>query len=196
MFIVVEGLDGSGKSTLAARLVTELSLRYPSRRVVHAREPGGTPMAEYIRDGLLSDKAKRETNHLAETYLIMAARTYHSQEIAMLLENGAIVVCERWLLSTLSYQAGQNGCVGERLLDMHEGLVEPDHQFVLDVPKDVRDARIGERNFTDHLESRPVDDNFYYWLSKLEKVDSGTYTRLTATTVEDNVLAILSFLNK
>ncbi len=107
-FITLEGVDGSGKSTQAAAL--SVALKKTGFNVLLSREPGGTPVAERIRDILLD----REIESMAwstEVLLYLASRAEHvSTLLRPALERGAVVVCDRFLDSTLAYQAfGREG---------------------------------------------------------------------------------------
>jgi dTMP kinase len=133
-FLVLEGADGCGKSTQAARLVT--SLREAGREVLHVRDPGSTKVAEGVRR-LLLDPSTGHVGVHTETFLYMAARAQLAEEvIAPALGRGAVVVCERWTLSTEVYQglAGGFGVDNVRLLAaLAEHGTRPDRVLVLDV---------------------------------------------------------------
>ncbi len=143
LFVVLEGADGCGKSTQAARLVA--ALRAAGREALHVRDPGSTPLAEAVRRILLDP----DTGHVsvrAETLLYMAARAQLAEEVVVpALRRGALVVCERWTLSTEVYQ-GLAGGLGlrtvRRLADVAEGAAAPDLVLVLDVPEGVGLGRL------------------------------------------------------
>lgn len=102
-FITLEGVDGSGKSTQAARIAD--ALRAEGRRVELTREPGGSPIAERIREILL-DPDHGEMAWATEVMLYLASRAEHmAQRVLPALRAGAVVVCDRFLDSTLAYQA-------------------------------------------------------------------------------------------
>jgi dTMP kinase len=135
MFITVEGLDGSGKTTVAERLADELERR--GHEVVLTREPGGTPIGERIRTVLLgssADAMRAET----EALLFAAARAQHVAEVIQpALERGAVVICDRFVDSSLAYQWGGRGLDLDTLHDVQRlataGL-QPDLTVLLDVP--------------------------------------------------------------
>lgn len=133
-FIVLEGADGCGKSTQAARLAARL--RDLGREVLHVRDPGSTRVAEGVRR-LLLDPATGHVGVHTETFLYMAARAQLAEEVVRpALERGAMVVCERWTLSTEVYQgvAGGFGVANVRLLaTLAEHGTSPDRVLVLDV---------------------------------------------------------------
>lgn len=150
---MLEGADGCGKSTQAVRLVERLSAM--GRKVAHVRDPGSTRLSEAVRKILLD----RETGRLsveAETFLYMAARAQLVAEtIRPALAEGAIVVCERWTLSTEAYQgvAGGFGAANvRRVARLACGDVAPDRVIVLDVAVGGGLARLAREK--DRMESK------------------------------------------
>jgi dTMP kinase len=134
LFITFEGSEGSGKSTQI-----ELALRYlrsRKKKVVFLREPGGVKISESIRNILLDVKNKKMSDE-CEMLLYMAARGQLVKEKIMpALSEGKIVLCDRYLDSTLAYQGYGNGvdlkiikAVGDFVT---HGLI-PDLTFVLDL---------------------------------------------------------------
>lgn len=104
--MTVEGLDFSGKSTLARNLETLLSDLHPPP--YFTREPGGTPAAERVRELLLDPDL--DMDPWTEVYLYAAARAdLVRREILPRLESGELVLCERFLDSSLAYQGGGRG---------------------------------------------------------------------------------------
>jgi len=142
--VVLEGADGSGKSTQARRLATTLGAG--GRRVVHVRDPGGTRLAEAVR-GVLLDPAVGPVGVAAETLLYLAARAQLAEEvIGPALAEGAVVVSERWTLSTEAYQGLAGGFGAERVRQLAAlacGGCEPDLVLVLDVAAGAGLARLG-----------------------------------------------------
>jgi dTMP kinase len=106
-FISVEGIDGSGKSTLIQSLAQWLEERdYP---VTLTREPGGTPVGEMIRHILL-DVDDVEISPMTEMLLFAASRAQHvNQVIAPALQKGYIVLCDRYVDSSIAYQGAARG---------------------------------------------------------------------------------------
>lgn len=141
-FIVLEGIDGSGKTTLAARLARHLESR--GRRVVRAREPGGTRLGEKIRR-LLLDARHSEMTPLTELFLYMASRAQLlEQVIRPALRSGRDVVCDRYYYSTAAYQGAAGGVGVEGVLDLAERIARfdrPDLVAVLDLPPRTARAR-------------------------------------------------------
>ena len=140
-FITLEGVDGSGKTTQAGRLAE--SLRDAGHTVVVTREPGGTPVAERIRDILL-DPASGNMAWSTEVLLYLASRAEHvARVVGPALERGEVVICDRFLDSTLAYQAfGREGggknpeaaCTAiRRANDLATGGLGPELTFLLDL---------------------------------------------------------------
>ncbi|MFA6092216.1 MAG: dTMP kinase [Elusimicrobiota bacterium] len=156
VFIVLEGADKSGKSTQALRLAREL--RAGGTDVVHTREPGGTSFAEAVRKVLLD--TRHSVHPLAELLLYEASRVQHTEEVLRpALAQGAVVLCERYTLSTLAYQ----GCGRGLPLPMVQSLnriatsgLQPDLTVVLDVPDSCLRSRDPKRKL-DRLEREASD---------------------------------------
>jgi dTMP kinase len=101
-FITFEGSEGCGKSTQSRMLADYLKCR--GYRVLYLREPGGTKISEKIR-GILLDAKNRQMSALTEMLLYMASRAQVVQEVIKpALQTGKIVICDRFLDSTLAYQ--------------------------------------------------------------------------------------------
>lgn len=159
-FITVEGIEGVGKSTnieFIAGLVESAG-----HAVLRTREPGGTPMAEAIRD-LLLDHGHEPVPDVAELLLFFAARSLHLQNaIRPALERGTWVICDRFTDASRAYQGSGRGLdlsMIDRLADWVQGGLEPDLTLLLDAPASIGMARVGERGRTDRLESE--QSSFY-----------------------------------
>lgn len=146
-FISLEGIEGAGKST-AARWVSE----WLARRGIPAkltREPGGTPVAERVRDIVLARGRERLTP-VAETLLMFAARSIHLENlIRPALERGEWVVCDRFTDATRAYQGSGRGVEAhliESLAKAVHGELQPDCTLLLDVPVPVGLARARARS--------------------------------------------------
>ncbi len=138
LFITFEGIEGSGKSTQCRSLAQWL--RNQGYRVLETREPGGTPLAERLRACLL-ERQQEMLTAWAEALIVLAARSQHvDQVIRPALEMGAIVLCDRFVDSTLAYQGFGRGLDPAQLARISRaasnGLV-PDLTMILDVPVDV-----------------------------------------------------------
>lgn len=138
LLITFEGGEGTGKSTQAALLAEKL--RAEGRSVVLTREPGGSEGAESIRALLVNGAVDRWSNR-AETLLMWAARIDHWEKtMAPALKEGAIVICDRFIDSTVAYQGYGKGIDLNFLDKIHEfGLpdVYPHLTFVFDLPPDI-----------------------------------------------------------
>jgi dTMP kinase len=140
-FITLEGVDGAGKSTHIPWIAERL--RAGGREVIVTREPGGTPLAEKLRERVLTEAMDPVT----ETRLMFEARADHVRAvIAPALARGAWVVCDRFTDSTVAYQGAGKG-VDRRLIDelvgeTHPGL-SPDLTLVFDSTYAVSSQRLG-----------------------------------------------------
>ena len=153
LFITLEGPEGAGKSTnreyLAARL------REAGIDVVLTREPGGTPLAERIRELLLTPS---EDAMCADTELLLvfAARAQHLAEVIRpALARGAVVLCDRFTDATYAYQGGGRGLSHARIAALEafvQGDLRPDLTLVFDLPIEVGMARASARGRLDRFE--------------------------------------------
>ncbi|MGE6824969.1 dTMP kinase [Pseudomonas soli] len=153
LFITLEGPEGAGKSTnreyLAARL------REQGADVVMTREPGGTPLAERIRELLLAPSEERMAVD-TELLLMFAARAQHLAEVILpALARGAVVLCDRFTDATYAYQGGGRGLSVERIAILEsfvQGELRPDLTLVFDLPVEVGLARAAARGRLDRFE--------------------------------------------
>jgi dTMP kinase len=159
LFITFEGPDGSGKTT-QIRLAADY-LAGKGYEVVSTVEPGGTPIGEKIR-GLLLDKKNLEMSPRTETLLFLASRAQlTSGVIRPALEQGKIVICDRFFDSTIVYQGIARGLGEEKMLDLSlwatEGLI-PDVTFLLNIDASRGNIRKDIAGGTrDRLESQAGD---------------------------------------
>ena len=137
-FIVLEGVDGAGKSTQAYLLSKYLSEK--KFRVLPTREPGGTPLGERVREILLDPGEDRITSQ-CELLLYMASRAQLVGEVLIpSLEQGFIVVSERYLLSSIAYQGYAGGLPIEPIEYIGAFAIsglEPDLAIVLDIDPEI-----------------------------------------------------------
>ncbi len=142
LLITFEGIEGSGKSTQAYRLSLGLSA-YGSGTVL-TREPGGSAIAEQIRQIVLSRGAE-PVDPRTELLLFLAARAQHVQnKIRPAMESGKIIICDRFTDATLAYQGGGRTIPEEFLRTLNDwatGELRPDRTYLLDVPVDIGLAR-------------------------------------------------------
>ena len=117
MFITLEGPEGSGKTTAVNYAVNKLEeMGY---QIVRTREPGGTPIAEQIRNVIL-DKANTAMDKRTEALLYAASRRQHLVEkVWPALKEGKIVICDRYLDSSLAYQGGARGLGVDNVLNIN-----------------------------------------------------------------------------
>jgi dTMP kinase len=169
VFVTFEGVDGSGKSTQAELLGDWL--RKEGREVVATREPGGTPLGERVRDLLLAGEAMAPWTEAA---LFTAARAELVQHvIGPALAEGADVICDRYLDSSLAYQGVARGLGVERVLGFNIEAIRgilPDVTFLLVV--DVDEARKRSAAARDRIEREGIAfltlvDNGYRQLAGL-----------------------------
>jgi len=159
-FIAFEGGEGAGKSTQIARLASRL--RSLGETVVETREPGGTAGAEAIRQLFVSGEPARWTAE-TDALLISAARADHvARRIQPALQRGEIVLCDRYIHSTLAYQGAGKGLPRDILLGLHAfatGDLWPDLVLWLDVPPEIGLARSTKRAAAQDL-SLPQEQRF------------------------------------
>ncbi len=157
LFITFEGIEGCGKTTQIQRLAAALEAQ--DRDVLVTREPGGTPAAEAIRNVLL-DPAHALLSTMAELLLYTAARAQHLEErILPALEAEKIVLCDRFLDSTLAYQGGGRGLDAALIRQLHAltaAGVTPDATFLLDLPAQAGLDRALKRAAADRIEQEPI----------------------------------------
>ncbi len=165
-FITFEGLDGAGKTT-QIRMLGE-RLKSLGKKVIYTREPGGTIISEEIRKILL-DPANTEMIDRTEALLYAAARAQHVEElIRPALNEGKIVLCDRFIDSTIAYQGFGRG-IDLAFLNMLNnmavaGLI-PDLTLIIDIEPALGIDRISEKK--DRIEQEHVDFH--------EKVRQGFY---------------------
>ena len=134
MFITLEGPEGSGKTTAVEAAVKALEEK--GYQIVRTREPGGTPIAEQIRNVIL-DKANTNMDPRTEALLYAASRRQHLVEkVWPALKEGKIVICDRYLDSSLAYQGGARGLGVENILNVNLFATEntwPDLTLLFDI---------------------------------------------------------------
>jgi dTMP kinase len=175
LFISFEGIDGAGKSTHIEAVAQAFESQ--GRSVTRTREPGGTPLAEALRQLVLNDPM----DALTESLLVFAARRDHIQSvIAPALAQGRVVLCDRFTDATFAYQgAGRGFDLGvlqtlEQWVQSHsdksQALLHPQLTIWFDLPPQVAAARLSGARVPDKFESQP--------LAFFEAVAGGYATRL------------------
>ena len=158
-FITVEGIEGVGKSTNIDYLTA--ALEDHGHTVLTTREPGGTPMADRIRDLLLNDHGDEPLPDIAELLLMFAARSLHVNNVIQpALAAGTWVICDRFTDSSRAYQGAGRGLPQEdinQLADWVHGDLRPDLTILLDAPAETGMNRAGKRGSPDRIEIERED---------------------------------------
>lgn len=167
-FIVFEGLDGAGKSTLIEALKEQLDLN--KLDYIMTREPGGTPLAEELREIIIRDADETPVAR-AEILLYEAVRAQHvDMKIKPALLKKQWVICDRFTASTYAFQKGGRDLPNEQIHWLNnfatEGL-EPDMNVLLDLPVEVSKARMENR-----VNETGIDKD------RFEKEESDFHTRV------------------
>ena len=143
MFITLEGPEGSGKTTAVEEAV--IKLKQLGYEIVRTREPGGTPISEEIRNVIL-DKKNIDMDPRTEALLYAASRRQHLVEkVWPALKEGKIVICDRYLDSSLAYQGGARGLGIEEVLNINLFATEntwPDLTLLFDIDPEIGLKRI------------------------------------------------------
>ncbi len=157
-FITVEGGEGAGKSTLMEHLSRWLAER--GQIVVETREPGGTRLAEQIRDIVLGHH-NTELCDQTELLLVFAARAQHLDEkIRPALQRGETVLCDRFTDATWAYQGGGRGMSSRLIQDLEtmvHGDLQPDLTLLLDLPVKQGLRRASRRGEADRIERESLE---------------------------------------
>lgn len=153
LFITLEGPEGAGKTTNRAYLAEQLQAQ--GLPVVLTREPGGTALAERIRDILLAPHSEPMAVD-TELLLMFAARAQHlAQVIVPALAEGHIVICDRFTDATYAYQGGGRGLDCARIAQLEQfvqGDLRPDLTLLFDLPVEEGMARAVARGKLDRFE--------------------------------------------
>ncbi len=157
-FITFEGIEGVGKSTNIDVFVKRIEAAGHS--VLTTREPGGTPLAEDIRE-LLKNRSDEPIPEIAEVLLMFAARSFNVNNVILpALEAGTWVVSDRFSDSSRAYQGAGRGLPMEtidRLADWVHGETWPDLTILLDVPVEIGMQRADNRSARDRFEEERHD---------------------------------------
>ena len=173
LFISFEGIDGAGKSTHIDALVAAFKAEHGADQVIQTREPGGTPLAEKLRQLILNDAM----DPLTESFLVFAARRDHlNLVIEPALARGDVVLCDRFTDATFAYQGGGRGFDLKTLsileqytqqirrLEPELGgktsdfiLRQPDLTIWFDLPPEIAAERLVGARVPDKFEAQPVE---------------------------------------
>lgn len=202
-FITLEGIEGVGKSTnmtFISELLSENEIPH-----VTTREPGGTPLAEEIRQ-LLLDKSKEPVSDITELLLMFASRSQHLQNFILPnLDKGNWVVCDRFTDSSYAYQGGGRGLPMEVIADLENmvmGDFRPDLTLVLDIKVETGLMRASNRGAKDRIEEESREfftrvrqnylDRARHWPERYEVIDSGLSLPEVQVQVEDEIRRLIA----
>ena len=195
LFISFEGIDGAGKSTHIEALAQAFAQQ--GRHVTLTREPGGTPLAEKLREMVLHDAM----DSLTESLLVFAARRDHLQQvIEPALARGDVVLCDRFTDATFAYQGGGRGFDLTVLRQLEawvqtsaQGLRQPDVTVWFELDPAIAAQRLAAARVPDRFESQPVA--FFQAVSDgyaaRAEADAARFVRLNAAQAREAVWAQL-----
>ncbi len=153
LFVTLEGPEGAGKSTNREYLAERL--RANGVEVLLTREPGGTPLAERIRELLLAPSDERMAAD-TELLLVFAARAQHLAEVIRpALARGCVVLCDRFTDATYAYQGGGRGLSTTRIAELEafvQGDLRPQLTLIFDLPVEIGLSRAAARGRLDRFE--------------------------------------------
>jgi dTMP kinase len=159
-FIVIEGGEGAGKSTAVFAIMSWLEKQGVTDALA-VREPGGTPMAESIRDLIKSLRSDEVVTSETELLLMYAARSQLVQNVIKpALDQGRWVICDRFYWSTFAYQGGGRGIDNAIIESIHQatlGDFSPDFTIYMDIDPLVGMQRAQKRGELDRFEQQQAD---------------------------------------
>jgi dTMP kinase len=154
-FITFEGIDGAGKSSHIDAVAQRL--RAAGATLVCTREPGGTPLAELLREVILH----ATMDALTEALLVFAARRDHLQAVIVpALERGDTVLCDRFTDATFAYQGGGRGLSADVLGTLEhwvQGTLQPDLTLWFDLPAELAAQRRAQARVADRFEGQDLE---------------------------------------
>jgi dTMP kinase len=157
-FITIEGTEGVGKTTNIEFIKAWLEEK--NLRFVCTREPGGTPLAEQIRELLLAPREEVVCS-TAELLLMFAGRAQHlHQVIEPVLTEGAWILCDRFTDATYAYQGAGRNMRTDLIAELEvlvQGSLRPDLTLILDIPVELGLKRASERSEPDRFEREQVE---------------------------------------
>lgn len=199
IFLTIEGIEGVGKTTAVKYIQNYLATKL--KNVVYTREPGGTPIAEQIRQILLTPNQEESMASETELLLMFACRAQHiAKLIAPALAAGNWVVSDRFVDATYAYQGGGRG-VSVSQIEMLEhwvvGQLQPHVTILLDAPAELGLARAKHRGPHDRIEQEKVDffERVRAGYLARAKQDAKRFCMIDATqpleTVQSNIQVVL-----
>ncbi|WP_270182923.1 dTMP kinase [Alkalihalobacillus sp. CinArs1] len=158
LFITFEGPDGAGKSTQVQKLAEYLSEE--NIPFIHTREPGGTAISDKIRSLILNPEHAEMVDE-TEVLLYAASRSQHvNEKIIPALEEGYVVLCDRFVDASIAYQGVGLGLDVESIKMINEfatGGLTPDRSYMIDLPVAIGKERMVARNQLDRIEQKGTD---------------------------------------
>ena len=158
LFITIEGTDGAGKSTQIELLKKYLEDR--GKDVLVTREPGGTPISEKIREIIL-DNNNSEMSYITEALLYAASRAQHvNEKIKPALMEGKIIICDRFVDSSIAYQCAARGISREIIEDINKYAIDgimPDITLYFDITPQEGIKRKKNMHTLDRIEQEKQD---------------------------------------
>ena len=199
LFITLEGGDGAGKSTQIRNIKSFYEMK--GLVVVHTREPGGTQISEKLRDILL-DSHNTEMDAVTEMLIYAASRAQHVRELVKpALDEGSVVICDRFLDSSIAYQAYGRG-LGDMVKIVNsyatDGLT-PDITFWMDIDPDAGKERVSKMGDFDRLEMEASDFHYrvYEGYKAIAQSEPDRIKRIDASrSVEEISAEIIKYLEE
>lgn len=198
--ISFEGCEGCGKTTQSQMLRDYL--RSEGRDVLLVREPGGTPLGDRIREILLDPQAG-EIRPIAEALLFAADRVQLVGDVILpFLKKGGVVLCDRFIDSSLAYQGVGRGCGLEAVKNLNEwacGNIDPDVTVFLDIKVKEGLRRVAADRGLDRIESESLEfhENVRHAYSMLMRIFSHRYVVVDANGSQQEVHArVVDQVNK
>jgi dTMP kinase len=193
-FIVIEGLDGSGKTTQATLLANQLSKAY---KVFCTAEPSHGKIGTFIRESCLYEKKRLPTE--AEALLFASDRIEHMQnELAPALAEGKIIICDRYIYSSLAYQ-GSAGLSLAWIKTINARASQPDFSIFIDVsPERVLERLRRKKSVMETLETQQKVREIYMKFveeGELILLDGDKPKDVVAETLYSMVLSLLKTVN-
>lgn len=203
--ITIEGLDGAGKTTVIKNVLSRLE-NHSELEFVYTREPGGNQIAEQIRKVILNQE-NSNMDAVTETLLYAAARRQHLvEDIKPMLEQGKIVICDRFVDSSIAYQGVGRG-VGydkvKQINDLITGEIKPDLTLYFEIEpevglKRISDHRIDEVNRLDKEEAsfyKKVAQGYHQLIKNdPERFEIINADQSISDTEDDVIVVLLSYL--
>ena len=189
LFISFEGIDGAGKSTHIEALAKAFEAM--GRQVTRTREPGGTLLAERLRQILLNEPM----DAMAEALIAFAARRDHLQQVILpALQRHDVVLSDRFTDATFAYQGGGGGLDWQLLSTLEQWVqqsLQPDVTIWFDVPPAVAAERLKGARLPDKFESQPVEffESVREGYAKRMEQDSQRFMRINANQTPEAVWA-------